>query len=144
MNHPDSTTIESPTRINSSNRFGWNYRALAQQLPTLPFAITDAHSHVNGARACKILREAMDLCVSCKGCKRECPTGVDMAKMKLEFIHHDKQKNGLTLRDKIIGNLPKYGPLASRFPMIANAMPSPRKARSVNGSTISSALRLRK
>lgn len=61
MNHSDSTTSEPPTRINSSNRFGWNYRALAQQLPTLPFAITDAHSHVNGARACKILREAMDL-----------------------------------------------------------------------------------
>ncbi len=61
MNHSDSTTSEPPTRINSSNRFGWNYRALSQQLPTLPFAITDAHSHVNGARACKILREAMDL-----------------------------------------------------------------------------------
>ena len=47
--------------MNPSNRFGWNYRALSQKLPALPFAITDAHSHVNGARACKILREAMDL-----------------------------------------------------------------------------------
>ncbi len=47
--------------MNPSNRFGWNYRALSVQLQKLPFAITDAHSHVNGARACAILREAMDL-----------------------------------------------------------------------------------
>ena len=47
--------------MNPSNRFGWDYRALSKQLATLPFAITDAHSHVNGAHACKILREAMDL-----------------------------------------------------------------------------------
>jgi len=47
--------------VNPSNRFGWDYRALSGQLQKLPFAITDAHSHVNGARACAILREAMDL-----------------------------------------------------------------------------------
>jgi len=47
--------------VNPSNRFGWDYRTLSGQLQKLPFAITDAHSHVNGARACAILREAMDL-----------------------------------------------------------------------------------
>ena len=62
----------------------------------------------------------MELCVSCKGCKRECPTGVDMAKMKVEFLGHYKKKHGLTLRDRLIAFLPRYAPLASRFSGVMN------------------------
>ncbi len=62
----------------------------------------------------------MELCVSCKGCKRECPTGVDMAKMKIEFLGHYKKKHGLTLRDRLIAFLPRYAPLASRFSGVMN------------------------
>ena len=52
----------------------------------------------------------MSLCVSCKGCRRECPTGVDMAKMKIEFRHHYNKRHGLTLRDRLIAYLPRYAP----------------------------------
>jgi Fe-S oxidoreductase len=66
------------------------------------------------------VRDAMELCVSCKGCKRECPTGVDMAKMKIEFLHHYKRRHGHTLRDKLVAYLPRYAPLAAKISWLLN------------------------
>ena len=66
------------------------------------------------------MREAMELCVSCKGCKRECPTGVDMAKMKIEFLHHYRKRHGLAFKDRLIAYLPRYAPWAARLPWLAN------------------------
>ncbi|MCM0018956.1 MAG: FAD-binding protein [Tagaea sp.] len=64
--------------------------------------------------------DTMRLCVGCKGCKRECPTGVDMAKMKVEFLHHYKTRHGHTLFDRLIGYLPRYAWLASKLgPVLA-------------------------
>lgn len=66
------------------------------------------------------LYETMQLCVGCKGCKRECPTGVDMAKMKVEFLHHYYERHSRPLRERLIGYLPRYAPMVSRFAGLAN------------------------
>ncbi len=67
------------------------------------------------------LYDTMALCVSCKGCKRECPTGVDMAKMKIEFLHHYHQRHPQRLRDRLVAHLPRYAPFAARLPALFNA-----------------------
>ncbi|HEY7905154.1 MAG TPA: FAD-linked oxidase C-terminal domain-containing protein [Casimicrobiaceae bacterium] len=67
------------------------------------------------------VREALDLCVSCKGCRRECPTGVDMARMKIEFRHQWQLRHGLAIGERMVASLPRWAPWASRLPWLANA-----------------------
>ncbi len=66
------------------------------------------------------MMDTMKLCVSCKACRHECPTGVDMAKMKIEVLAARAAKHGLSLRDRLVGFLPRYAGLASHFAPIAN------------------------
>lgn len=66
------------------------------------------------------IKEVMDLCISCKGCKSECPSNVDMAKLKAEFLQHYYDANGTPFRTFMIGNFNKANKLASLAPSINN------------------------
>ena len=64
--------------------------------------------------------DTLKLCVSCKGCRRECPTGVDIAKMKIEVLAARAQKHGLSLRDRLVAYLPRYAGFAAKLSWLMN------------------------
>jgi FAD/FMN-containing dehydrogenase/Fe-S oxidoreductase len=72
------------------------------------------------ALASDAMMDTLKLCVSCKACRHECPTGVDMAKMKIEVLAARAAKHGLSLRDRLVGYLPRYAGLASRLAPLVN------------------------
>ncbi len=66
------------------------------------------------------MAEALSLCVSCKACKRECPTGVDMAKIKLEWQHRQNGLHGVPLRERVLAGLPRVAPRVARLDGLLN------------------------
>jgi FAD/FMN-containing dehydrogenase/Fe-S oxidoreductase len=68
------------------------------------------------------LYEVLDLCLECKGCKAECPSNVDMAKMKYEFLHHYYRANGLPLRNRLFAHIARLNALGARAPALANRL----------------------
>ncbi len=70
----------------------------------------------------KEIYEVMDLCLSCKGCKSECPSNVDVAKLKAEFLQHYYDANGVPLRSRLIANFTRSAQLGSLMPRLYNAM----------------------
>ncbi|BBQ01822.1 glycolate oxidase (plasmid) [Burkholderia sp. SFA1] len=72
--------------------------------------------------ASRDVKDVLDLCVSCKGCKRDCPTGVDMARMKIEARAAWTARHGVRLRDRLVAFLPRYAPYASRMPALAHVV----------------------
>lgn len=66
------------------------------------------------------IKEVMDLCLSCKGCKSECPSNVDVAKLKAEFLHQYYKDHGVPLRSRLIGNFSKLSKIASYVPWAYN------------------------
>ncbi|MEM6275593.1 MAG: FAD-linked oxidase C-terminal domain-containing protein [Pseudomonadota bacterium] len=84
---------------------------------TLRFAIS---GQMPGGLASDAMADTMKFCVSCKACRRECPTGVDMARMKIEVLAAQRRASGLTLADKLVGYLPRYAPKASKVAWLMN------------------------
>ncbi len=72
------------------------------------------------AMTSKRLYDALDLCLECKGCRAECESGVDMAKLKYEFLDNYYKSNGLPLRNKIFGNIARLSKWGSRFAPFSN------------------------
>ncbi|MFY7826362.1 MAG: FAD-binding and (Fe-S)-binding domain-containing protein [Flectobacillus sp.] len=66
------------------------------------------------------IKEVMDLCLACKGCKSDCPSNVDMAKLKMEFLHQYYKDNGVPFRSKMIANFSKLSKVASYVPWAYN------------------------
>lgn len=66
------------------------------------------------------MQASLKLCVSCKACKRECPTGVDMARMKLEVAIARAQTHGISWHDQLVAWLPRYAPFVSRIASVGN------------------------
>ncbi|WP_068032202.1 FAD-binding and (Fe-S)-binding domain-containing protein [Rhodoplanes sp. Z2-YC6860] len=66
------------------------------------------------------MAETLRLCVSCKGCRRECPTGVDMARMKIEVQAARAAKQGLSLHERLVGYLPRYAPYTAKLAWLLN------------------------
>ncbi|NBO58674.1 MAG: FAD-binding oxidoreductase, partial [Chitinophagia bacterium] len=66
--------------------------------------------------------DVMSLCLSCKACKSECPSNVDMAKLKAEFLQHYYDANGVPLRSRLIANFTKVSRVASFIPSIYNVV----------------------
>lgn len=65
--------------------------------------------------ASEAVRDGLDLCVSCKGCKRDCPTGIDMARIKIEAKAAWVGQHGVSLRETIVAYMPRYAAVAARF-----------------------------
>ncbi|HEX2605874.1 MAG TPA: FAD-linked oxidase C-terminal domain-containing protein [Flavisolibacter sp.] len=66
------------------------------------------------------IKDVMDLCISCKGCKSECPSNVDMAKLKAEFLQHYYDANGIPFRSRLIANFTRTAQLGSLTPGLYN------------------------
>jgi len=75
-----------------------------------------------GAVGMAAVKDVMDLCLSCKGCKAECPSNVDVAKLKAEFMQRWHDEHGVPLRTRLIANFGTLSAIAARVPWAYNAV----------------------
>jgi FAD/FMN-containing dehydrogenase/Fe-S oxidoreductase len=78
------------------------------------------HSEQENRFAHDEIKEVMDLCLACKGCKSECPSNVDVAKLKMEFLYQYQKEKGLPIRSWLVGNFAKISALTSQVPFLYN------------------------
>jgi Fe-S oxidoreductase len=81
----------------------------------------------------KEIYDVMDLCLSCKGCKSECPSNVDMAKLKAEFLQHYYDANGIPLRSRMIAAFTATAQLGSLAPGLYNRLVQARWVKKLVG-----------
>lgn len=81
----------------------------------------------------KELKQVLDLCLSCKACATECPSNVDIASMKAEFLYQYQETNGYSFRSKLFANNAKYNKLGSKFPTLTNFFTNTIVAKKVMG-----------
>ncbi len=68
----------------------------------------------------EFVNEVLDLCIGCKGCAKDCPSEVDMAKMKAEVTHEYHKRNGSSLRDRMFANIDTLSSVGSSFAPLSN------------------------
>ncbi|WP_339104925.1 FAD-linked oxidase C-terminal domain-containing protein [Haloterrigena salinisoli] len=84
----------------------------------------------------EFVEEVMGLCIGCKGCAIDCPSEVDMAKLKAEVTHEYHQRNGATLRDRLFANVATLSKVGSKLAPFSNALPNLPGARKVLEATV--------
>ena len=84
----------------------------------------------------EFVEEVMDLCIGCKGCAIDCPSEVDMAKLKAEVTHEYHERNGSSLRDRLFANVSTLSKWGSKFPLLSSAAPKLPGARKLLEATI--------
>ncbi|MFB6113237.1 MAG: FAD-binding and (Fe-S)-binding domain-containing protein [Halodesulfurarchaeum sp.] len=102
-----------------------SYRAADEEITSTRGRANMLRSAMNGNLPDDLLseefiHEVLDLCMSCKGCKTDCPSGVDMAKLKAEVEWEYKQRNGASLRDKLFANVEDLLQIGSTFSPLSN------------------------
>lgn len=144
---PKQTLIEPKTFLNFSQEGGFalaadlcNGNALCRKKENVmcpSFQVTNEEFHSTRARAQALrsiihgrlplkdltssdMHAVMDLCISCKGCKTECPSQVDMAKMKSEFLYHYQEEHGYSLRNRLFSSIGSLNRLAAPFASLFN------------------------
>jgi Fe-S oxidoreductase len=78
------------------------------------------------------VREVLDLCLECKACKGECPTNVDMARLKAEFLHQYHKQHGLPLRNRVFGHVARIGRVGCALAPVSNWLARSRPVRRLN------------